>query len=52
MFFQTIEDPSVTTVELEPRIVKIIQEEDWRVSIMAYLHHHYEPDNNTELLRM
>jgi hypothetical protein len=52
VFFQTIENPSVKTVEPEPRIVNFIQGEDWRASIMTYLRHHYEPDNNIELLRM
>jgi hypothetical protein len=52
VFFQTIEDPFIKIVELEPRMINIIQGEDWRAPIMAYLHHHYEPDNNTELLRM
>jgi hypothetical protein len=51
-FFQTIENPSVKTVELEHRTINIIQGEDWRSPIMAYLCHHYEPDNNTELLRL
>jgi hypothetical protein len=40
------------TVELEPRMVNIIQGEDWRAPIIAYLCHHYEPDNNTELIKM
>jgi hypothetical protein len=52
VFFQTIEDPFVMIVEPEPRMVNIIQGEDWRATIMAYLRHHYEPDNNTELLRL
>jgi hypothetical protein len=30
----------------------MIQGEDWRASIMAYLCHHYEIDNKTELRRM
>jgi hypothetical protein len=29
VFFQVIEDPSVKTFEPEPRIVNIIQGEDW-----------------------
>jgi hypothetical protein len=33
-------------------MVNIIEGEDWRAPIMAYLHHHYKPDNNTELIRM
>jgi hypothetical protein len=52
VFFHVIEDPSVKTVESELRMVNIIQGEDWRAPIMAYLCHHYEPDNNTELIRM
>jgi hypothetical protein len=52
VFFQTLEDSSVKTVKPEPRIVKVIQGEDWRALIMAYLRHHYEADNNTELLKM
>jgi hypothetical protein len=52
VFFQTIEDSSVKTIELEPRMVNVIQEEDWRALIMTYLHHHYKPDNNTKLLIM
>jgi hypothetical protein len=52
VFFQLIEDPSIKTVELEPRMVNDIQGEDWRAPIMAYLHNHYEPDSSTELIRM
>jgi hypothetical protein len=52
VFFQVIEDPSIKTVEPEPRMVNVVQGEDWRAPIMAYLHHHYEPDSNIELIRM
>jgi hypothetical protein len=52
VFFQTIKEPSVKIVESEPRIVNIIQGEDWRAPIMAYLCHHYEPNNNAESLIM
>jgi hypothetical protein len=52
VFFQTIEDPSIKIVEPKPIMVNIIQGEDWRAPIMAYIRHHYEPDNNTLLLRM
>jgi hypothetical protein len=47
VFFQVIEDPSVKTVDPKPRVVNIIQGENWRASIMAYLHHYYEPDSST-----
>jgi hypothetical protein len=33
-------------------MINIIQGETWRASIMAYLHHHYEPDSGTKLIRM
>jgi hypothetical protein len=52
VFFQVIEDPSVKIVEPEPRMVNVMQGEVWRTPIMAYLCHHYEPNNNTELTRM
>jgi hypothetical protein len=52
VFFQTLEDSSVKIVNTEPRTVNVIQGEDWRAPIMAYLHHHYEPDSKTKLLRM
>jgi hypothetical protein len=52
VFFQTIKDPFVKTVDLKPKMVNIIEGEDWRAPIMAYLHHHYESENNIELLRM
>jgi hypothetical protein len=52
VFFQVIEDISVKIVELEPRMINIVQEEDWRAPIMEYLCHHYEPDNSTTLTGM
>jgi hypothetical protein len=47
VFFKSITDPSMKIVEPEPRMVNIIEGEDWRAPIMAYLHNHYELDNNT-----
>jgi hypothetical protein len=52
VLFQVVQDPSMKTVEPEPRMINVVQGEDWRAPIMAYLHHHYEPDNTTELSRM
>jgi hypothetical protein len=52
VFFQTIEDASVKIVEPEPKLINAIEREDLRAPIMAYLHHYYETDNNTELIRM
>jgi hypothetical protein len=47
VFFQVIEDSSVKTVKPEPRMVNVVQWEDWRASILAYLRHYYEADNST-----
>jgi hypothetical protein len=52
VFFQVVEDPSVKTNEPKPRMINVMQGEDWRAPIMAYLHHHYKPDSTTELTRM
>jgi hypothetical protein len=52
VFFQVIEDPFVKIVELEPRVVNIIQGEDRQAPIMTYLHHYYELDSNTESIRI
>jgi hypothetical protein len=52
VFFQVLEDASVKTVLPEPRIINIIEGEDWRAPIMAYLRHYYEPDNKNEQTRM
>jgi hypothetical protein len=51
-FFQVLEDASVKTALQEPRIINIIEGEDWRAPIMAYLHHYYEPDGKNEQIRM
>jgi hypothetical protein len=48
IFFQVLEDASVTTIPPEPRVINIIEGEDWRAPIMAYLHHYYESDNKNE----
>jgi ribonuclease HI len=40
VFFQVIEDASVKTVMPEPRFINIIEGEDWRALIMAYLRHY------------
>jgi hypothetical protein len=48
IFFQVLEDASVKTVPSEPRVINIIEGEDWRAPIMAYLRHYYEPDSKNE----
>jgi hypothetical protein len=52
IFMQIILDASIKTIELEPRVINIIQGKDWRAPIMAYLHHYYEPDTTIEQIRM
>jgi hypothetical protein len=52
VFFQVLEDASVKTVLPEPRVINIIEGEDWRAPIMAYLRHYYEPDSKNEQIRM
>jgi hypothetical protein len=52
VFFQVLENASVKTVLLEPRVINIIEGEDWRAPIMAYLRHYYEPDCKNEQTRM
>jgi hypothetical protein len=52
VFLQIILDASIKTIELEPRVINIIQAEDWRAPIMAYLHHYYEPNTTFEQIRM
>jgi hypothetical protein len=52
VFFQVILDASIKIVEAEPRVINMIQGEDWRAPTMAYLYHYYEPDNATEHYKM
>jgi hypothetical protein len=52
VFFQSIEEASVKIVESEPRLINAIERQDWRTPIMAYLNHCYEPDSNTDLIRI
>jgi hypothetical protein len=52
IFLQVISDALIKTIEPEPRVINIIQGEDWGAPIMAYLHHYYEPDTTVEQIRM
>jgi hypothetical protein len=45
VFFQVMEDASIKTIESEPRLINIIEGEDWQAAIMMYLHLYYESDN-------
>jgi hypothetical protein len=51
-FFQVFKDALVKTVMPEPMVINIIEVEDWRAPIMAYLHHYYEPNSKNEQIRM
>jgi ribonuclease HI len=52
IFLQVISDASIKIVEPEPRVINVIEGEGWRTPIMAYLHHHYEPDSTVQHTRM
>jgi ribonuclease HI len=52
VFFQVLEDASVKTVMPEPRVINIIEGEDWRAPIIIYLRHYYETDSKNEQIRM
>jgi hypothetical protein len=52
VFFQVVPDALIRTVEPEPRVINLIEGEDWRAPIMAYLYHYYELDNAIEHIRM
>jgi hypothetical protein len=52
IFLLVISDASIKTVESEPKTINLIQGEDWRAPIMAYLHHYYELDNTMKHTRM
>jgi hypothetical protein len=47
-----ISDASMKTVEPEPRVINLIQGEDWHAPIMVFLHHYYEPDSATKHTKM
>jgi hypothetical protein len=52
VFLQVISDASNKPVESEPKTINLIQGEDWRAPIMAYLHHYYKLDSTIEHTRM
>jgi ribonuclease HI len=52
VFLQTITDTSIKTIEPKPRVMNIIQGEDWRALIITYLRHYYELDSSMEQTRM
>jgi hypothetical protein len=52
VFFHVVSDALIKTVELEPRVINLIEGEDWHAPIMAYLCHYYERDNATEHIRL
>jgi hypothetical protein len=52
VFFQVLTHASIKTKQEVPREVYIIQSEDWRAPIMAYLRGHYEPEDEVNEVRM
>jgi hypothetical protein len=47
-----IEGASIKTVLPEPRLINMIEGEDWRALIISYLRSYYELDNTNEQIRM
>jgi hypothetical protein len=52
VFFQVLKDVSIKTVLPEPKLINIIEGEDWRAPIMACHRHYYEPDSTNVQIRM
>jgi hypothetical protein len=52
VFFHVLEDASVKIVLPKPKIINIIEGEDWRTLIMAYLRHYYKPNSKNEQTKM
>jgi hypothetical protein len=52
VFYHVLENASVKTLLSVPKLINIINGEDWRAPIMAYLRHYYEIDSTTEKIRM
>jgi hypothetical protein len=52
VFFQVVPDALVKTVKPKPMLINLIEGEDGRAHIVAYIHHYYEPDNTTEHIRI
>jgi ribonuclease HI len=52
VFYQILKQASIKAVQVATREVHIIQSEDWRAPIMAYLRGHYEPENEVNDIRM
>ena len=52
VFFQVLTHASIKAKQKVPREFHIIQSEVWRAPIMAYLHRHYEPEDEVNKVRM
>jgi hypothetical protein len=50
VFFEIIKEPSIK--HQKPRTVHIVETDDWRAEIMAYLRGHYEPQDELEQKRL
>jgi hypothetical protein len=52
VFFQVLPDPSIKTIDVEPKVINLTEGEDWRAPILVYFCHYYEPNSATEHIRM
>jgi hypothetical protein len=48
VFFHVLEDASFKIVPPEPKVINIIEGEDWRAPLMTYLRHYYEIDKTSK----
>ena len=48
VFFETLKQGSVNCAEEPAKFVNAISNEDWRATIMAYLHGHFIPEDEKE----
>ena len=52
IFFETLKQGSVNCAEEPTKFINAITSEDWRATIMAYLHGHFIPEDDKEEKRM
>jgi len=52
VFFETLKQASVNCTKEPAKFINAITSEDWRATIMAYLHGHFVPEDEKEEKRM
>jgi ribonuclease HI len=52
VFYQVLTEPSIKAKQEEPKHIHIIESEDWRAPIIAFLKGYYEPENENDEVKM